>query len=218
MVSMEEQLSQLKSQVTECVAQIKLIQGEVQTNLMRNSEAVTKFNSQTAAWATQQATQQTTIAAIQEKIMTPHGETRNLNFKRAEKLMPEVWDNSKGECSFENFKYSIAVYISALDTSINSSELLNSIAKLTRGPDGDVINNMKSDYPNIFEINRELGDMLCKCTKGEAKTIVRQVGIKQGLRAWYRLTSHFSPRSATDSSIQLTKIMNRCRCKDAGGR
>ncbi len=215
MATVEEQLSLLQSQVTECVEQIKLIQGEVQTNLAQGSEAIAKLNSQIAAWATQQATQQTTIAAIQEKIMTPQGETRNMNFKRAEKLMPEVWDNSKGECSFENFKYSIAVYISALDTSINSSDLLNSIAKLTRDPDDDIINSMRSEYPNIWEINRELADMLCKCTKGEAKTIVRQVGIKQGLRAWYRLTSHFSPRSATDSSIQLTKIMNRSRCKDA---
>ena len=132
-----------------------------------------------------------------------------LKIKDAQHLIPGEWSGEK-DGSFNELAHDIITYMWAI--SEESKGLLKKVAQseevLGMNEYSDV------DYPNKKFLNSHLYATLSKITKGEAKKIVRN-SEENGLAAWHALHLNYSPKSATDSSVSIQKLMYPIRGKDA---
>ena len=144
------------------------------------------------------------------------GKDHGLRHRDAEKYMPDKWSGEKGACSFSDFAYEVANYLSVLEPMGTSKGLLEWAASQKQPISDTDVGDLDLDekYPHARALDSALGHMLTKVTTHTAKTMVKQAGPGCGLRAWQNLATWYRPRSAMDQATSITMVMNPGQCRD----
>ena len=144
------------------------------------------------------------------------GKDHGLRHRDAEKYMPDKWSGEKGACSFSDFAYEVANYLSVLEPMGTSKGLLEWAASQKQPISDAGVGDLDLDekYPHARALDSALGHMLTKVTTHTAKTMVKQAGPGCGLRAWQNLATWYRPRSAMDQATSITMVMNPGQCRD----
>ena len=137
---------------------------------------------------------------------------KNISFKikEAQHLIPAQWCGEK-DGPFQDLAHDVITYMTSIFDE-EAIEMLDEVIKGDKAPDMNDLDD--DDYPNKKIMNSHLYALLSKITKGEPKTAVRNAA-RNGIAAWHRLHANYDPRTTTDSSVSIQKIMNPVKGKDA---
>ena len=195
--------------------ELQKLNGEVQTLRDRDDQVAAKVTAIEAEVTKRLAALE--AAFVAERARGAAG-PRGLRYKEAEKYMPEPWSGEKGAPPFSDFAYDIQNYLSVLEPEPCEYNILEWAASqdkpITRNDVEDL--DLDENYPYAKAINAALGQVLTRVTKDTAKTVVKQAGPGNGLRARQNLARWYRPRSAMDKATSITMVMNPGQCKDMG--
>ena len=129
--------------------------------------------------------------------------------------MPEQWSGEKGACPCSDFAYEVANYLSVLEPEGTNQEILEWAASQKKPITTQDVDDLDLDerFPHAKQLDAALGHVLTKVTKDTARTMVRQAGPGNGLRAWQNLAQWYRPRSATDQATSIMMAMYPGQCK-----
>ncbi len=150
-----------------------------------------------------------TIIGIQRQInmMGNVSNPGSIKINEAKHLMPSEWANEKGG-PFQDIAHDIVIYMTTVcaDAEYVLEEVLRQEQAL-------VIDELKDKIDNIEFIDRHLYAMLSRVMRGESKTVVKNAN-KSGVRAWYSLNKYYDPRTTTDASVAIQRVLSPVSGKD----
>jgi hypothetical protein len=135
-----------------------------------------------------------------------------MNHTAAKGLAPREWTGDKDPVSFGEFSEEFVNYACAMNE--GAKHLLDQAARM-KGPIDITVDLMEDPLiEGLAEtMDGELYRQLFKVTKGEPRTIVQNAGQGNGLQAWLNLSNAYAPRSATDASVAMKRVIYPVRGK-----
>ena len=131
--------------------------------------------------------------------------------KESQHLIPTPWSGEK-DGPFADLAHDVVTYMNCIFED-EANDILLEVIKHDKTTSVDDID--EEHYPNKKLLNSHLYAILSKITKGEAKSIIRNAQ-RNGIEAWHRLHATYDPRTTTDSSVSIQRIINPVKGKDAG--
>ena len=127
-------------------------------------------------------------------------------------LIPEVWTGEKDDIPFVEFAYNIKALMNVVDP--EAQEIMEAAERMTEEIDESFMED--ASFDNAKTVNKVLGEVLVRTTKGTPKVTIRNVGFRNGLECWRRIVEWYDPRTSTDSAASLSRVMYPVRAKDTG--
>ena len=136
---------------------------------------------------------------------------KNISFKikESQHLIPAQWCGEK-DGPFADLAHDITTYMTMIFE--EADDMLMEIVKCEKAPKLDDFDDL--ECPNKKMLSSHLYATLSKIMKGEPKTVIRNAQ-RDGIAAWHRLHATYDPRTTTDSSVSIQKIINPMKGKDA---
>ena len=135
-----------------------------------------------------------------------------INHNAAKGLAPREWSGEKDPVSFAEFSEEFVNYACALNS--GAKHLLDQAARMQGSIDITVDLMEQPLIDGLAEaMDGEIYRQLFKVTKGESRIIVQNAGQGNGMQAWLNLSNAYAPRSATDASVAMKRVMYPTRGK-----
>ena len=131
----------------------------------------------------------------------------SFKIKECQHLTPTQWSGEK-DSPFADLSHDVITYM----TSIYKHKAA-SITEVLKEDRYEVDEEIAKD-PILTNMNNHLYAVLSKTMHGEPKKIIRNAK-RDGLAAWHRLHESYDPRTTTDSSVSIQKIIHPVKGKDA---
>ena len=137
------------------------------------------------------------------------GKKVSMRIKENQGMMPKEWLGEKTG-PFNDLAHDMITYMTNIFDE-EASDLMNEAIKMEKCPNIEDFDD--DEHPNKKFINTHLYAALTKVMHGEPKAIIRNAQ-RDGIAAWYRLHAHYDPRTTTDSSVSIQKVICPMRAKD----
>ena len=130
------------------------------------------------------------------------GKAMGYRIRDAQHLIPNQWGGEK-DGNFADLAHDILTYMTMI--SDEAKDMMTEVVKR------EVMMNMDefddAELPHKTFISNHLYATLSKIMKGEPKSIIRNAQ-RNGISAWHRLHTVYDPRTTTDASVSIQRLIN----------